>query len=289
MDRRNFLTVTTGAITLHQLGQRAQGLYQWLPQPANPVVEQIRQRPEAVMTLAGMKPDPWQVNLLRSKAETVYANTTRQGGKSLVAGAVALQVALTSDGSTTLIVSPSERQSIELLQEKILPLYRKLGRPLGLLRDSQTSVRFGNGSRIVALPGKEETIRSFSAVSLLILDEAARIPDPLFYSVGAFLAVSHGRMLAMSTPFGQRGWFYEEWRGAGAYERFEVPASMCPRIPAKFLEEERRKMGPRWFAQEYGNSFEAATGSVFNPEDVDAMFDLDDLPEGVSPEQLAGV
>jgi hypothetical protein len=25
------------------------------------------------------------------------------------------------------------------------------------------------------------------------------------------LAVSHGRLIALSTPFGQRGWFWQAW------------------------------------------------------------------------------
>src|SRR3712207_7516348 len=43
-----------------------------------------------------------------------------------------------------------------------------------------------------------------------------------------------------STPFGNRGWWFEAWRSDERWERYEVPASMCPRIPADFLEEERR-------------------------------------------------
>ena len=34
-----------------------------------------------------------------------------------------------------------------------------------------------------ALPGREGTIRSYSGVDLLILDEASRVPDDLYRSV----------------------------------------------------------------------------------------------------------
>src|SRR5260370_38314305 len=47
----------------------------------------------------------------------------------------------------------------------------------------------------------------------------------------------------MSTPRGKRGFFYETWQDAGAeWERVQVTAEECPRIPRSFLEEERRTM-----------------------------------------------
>jgi hypothetical protein len=55
------------------------------------------------------------------------------------------------------------------------------------------SLQFPNGSRIIGLPGSEETIRGFSAVSLLLVDEASRVPDDLYMAVRL-----------MSTPCGKR-------------------------------------------------------------------------------------
>jgi hemolysin activation/secretion protein len=37
---------------------------------------------------------------------------------------------------------------------------------------------------IEALPGSEKTVRGFSGTSLLIVDEAARVDDELYYAVG---------------------------------------------------------------------------------------------------------
>ncbi len=64
----------------------------------------------------------------------------------------------------------------------------------------------------MALPGKEGTIRGYSGVRLLILDEAARVPDELVEAVRPMLAVSSGTMVMPSTPFGTRGAFYEAWQ-----------------------------------------------------------------------------
>ena len=70
-------------------------------------------------------------------------------------------------------------------------------------------------------------------------------------SIRPMLAVSGGRLIALSTPFGTRGWWYEAWRSRESWERYEISASRCPRIAPDFLDEERRAMGEWWFAQEY--------------------------------------
>src|SRR5207244_4416310 len=117
-------------------------------------------------------------------------------------------------------------------------------------------LELANGSRIVSLPGDEATVRGFSGVALLVIDEAARVNDALYYSVRPMLAVSQGRLVSLSTPFGKRGWFHDEWFGEGDWERVKITAEECPRIPATFLAEERRALGERWYKQEYLCSFE---------------------------------
>jgi hypothetical protein len=77
----------------------------------------------------------------------------------------------------------------------------------------------------------------------------------------------------MSTPFGKRGFFYDEWTSGHAWERVRITAEQCPRISAAFLAEEREALGERWFRQEYECSFEDMVGAVFRQEDIDAAFD----------------
>jgi hypothetical protein len=87
-------------------------------------------------------------------------------------------------------------------------------------------------------------------------------------AVRPMLAVSGGRLLALSTPFGQRGWFYRAWQSTEAWQRIKITAADCPRIPTDFLEEERRTMGPTMFAGEYDCKFTDAIDAVFAHEDV---------------------
>jgi hypothetical protein len=135
-------------------------------------------------------------------------------------------------------------------------------------------MEYGNGSRIVCLPGKEATIRGFSGVSLLIVDEASRVDDALYASIRPMLAVSGGRIVLLSTPFGKRGFFHQEWtEGGAAWHRAKITAHDCPRISKEWLETERKAIGDWWFAQEYLCEFVDTIDQVFRFEDIQAALD----------------
>ena len=99
------------------------------------------------------------------------------------------------------------------------------------------------------------------------------MPDELYYAVRPMLAVSGGRLVALSTPFGTRGWWYDAWRSEERWERYLVPAGDCPRISEAFLAEEQRSMGEWWYAQEYGCEFLDAQTQPFGSEEIDRAFE----------------
>ena len=217
-----------------------------------------------------LEPDPWQAEVLQSDSKRILLNCSRQSGKSTVTSILALHTATYQEESLVLCLSPTLRQSSELFRN----VSRFYGVDPAIPSKSESALRLEleNGSRIVSLPGKEQNIRGMAKVSLLIVDEAARVPDSLYYSVRPMLAVSDGRLIALSTPFGNRGWWAEAWHSSEAWQRWEIPASKCPRIPATFLDEERRVLGSYWFEQEYNCKFLDSQTQVFRREDVDAMF-----------------
>jgi hypothetical protein len=225
-----------------------------------------------------MTPDPWQAATLRSSADRLLLLCSRQCGKSLTAAALAVQTAFLQPGSLTLLLSPTERQSGELFRDKVKRIYNGLGRPVATATETALTLTLANGSRIVSLPGEEGTIRGYSGVALLVIDEAARVPDPLYFAVRPMLAVSRGRLAALSTPFGRRGWFYEEWHSARAWERVKIAADQCPRIAPEFLAEEREALGAHWYAQEYELEFRDVIDSLFRQEDIDAALSCDVAP-----------
>jgi len=217
----------------------------------------------------GMEPDPWQHDLLRSTSDRVLLNCCRQSGKSTMTGVIALHQALYYPGSLILCLAPALRQSQELFG-KVLGFYRDLGRPVSSQAERKLSLELENGSKILTLPGSEKTIRGFSGAALLIVDEAARVDDGLYFAVRPMLAVSGGALIMLSTPYGKRGVFFEEWTSGAGWERYEVTATQCTRIPPAFLEEERRAMPEWWFAQEYLCEFRETDDQVFTHAMIEA-------------------
>ncbi len=224
----------------------------------------------------GFEPDAVQREVLESTAKRGILNCTRQWGKSTMAAAKAVHRAFTRPKSLILAASPSERQSAEFL--------RKAAEMVGLLGiaprgdgDNAISLMLPNGSRIVGLPGTEGTVRGFSAVSLLLIDEAARVDDSMYKSLRPMLAVGRGDLWLMSTPCGRRGFFYETWtHGGPEWKRVSVQATDCARIDREFLEEERASLGSMWFRQEYLCEFVDSGASVFDRDLVESALD-DDL------------
>jgi len=223
--------------------------------------------PALMMAQAGTPADPWQAEVLSSSARRQLLMCSRQSGKSTVTAALALHTAIYRAPALILLLSPSLRQSSELFR-KVAYLY---GQHEGAApADAATLLRLElrNGSRIVSLPGTEATIRGYSGVDLLIIDEAARVDDSLYYSVRPMLAVSGGRLVALTTPFGKRGWFHKEWTEGAGWQRTKITADDCPRISREFLEEERNSLGNWWYEQEYMCEFTETTDSLFLYEDV---------------------
>lgn len=252
------------------------------------------------MTLAGTTPDPWQKGVLESTAPRVQLLCSRQVGKTEVAAALAIRTAELEAPATVLVLSPSERQSAEFLR-RVRSFHAALGgRPKtagrspvaswyetmvaaagkdepyyampAAVRESALQMHLANGSRVIGLPATEGTVRGYSDVNLLVIDEASRVPDDLYRAIRPMLSVSRGRLLALSTPFGKRGWFYEEWVSGRPWDRYRITADQCPRITAEFLAEERAALGERWFRQEYYASFEDTIDAVFLQSDIEAAF-----------------
>lgn len=248
------------------------------------------------MADAGFTPDDWQQRLLRADAPRVLMLCSRQVGKSQTTSILALHTAITKPGSTVVVVAPVEEQANELLR-KVTAAYHAIGSPLGTVREAVTRLELGNGSRVLALPGKESRMRSYTA-TLLIIDEAARVPDDVVNAASPTLAVAKGRFVALSTAFAKSGWFYQQWTDPG-YEclRLSITALDCPRIPREFLETERRKLGQRWFAMEYMNIFGDDIAAVFSTDDLKRAKTSDvkplfapkpATPESASPTYIVG-
>ena len=202
---------------------------------ATPVVGVVQEELNAVefaRRRLGIEPDERQAAVLMSEAKRGILNCTRQWGKSTMAAAKAVYRAFTRPGSMVLVASPSKRQSGEFLM-KASGMVRLLRLPVRRDGSNEMSLAFANGSRIVGVPGLEKTVRGFSAVSMLLIDEAARVEDEMYHA---------------------------------------LRPTECPRIPKEFLEDERRRR-KGMFEQEYMTEFVADDVSVFDRDVVERAVD----------------
>jgi hypothetical protein len=221
----------------------------------------------------GITCDSWQADLLRSAAKRALLLCSRQSGKSTACALAGLHTALFAAG-LVVIVSPSQRQSGEMIRT-IRGFIGHLGLKLG---ETALKIEFDNGGRIVALPGSEKTVRGLSAASLVIIDEASRVADELLVATRPMLATTNGRLIALSTPAGRRGFFYEAWHSDSDWLRIRVSVSQCPRISKEFLADELKTLGPMRFSEEYQLEFRDDTESVFLGDLIDRAFTAEVQP-----------
>ena len=232
--------------------------------------------PESVTAWAqqafGFVADPLQQPILDCNAARVIACTSRQVGKSTVAALRALYLALRYPRSLILMIGPVGSQAGEIL-EKAREFVTELGLPIRGDGVNRQSLRLPNGSRLIARPAIARTTRGYSRARLIIIDEAAFVPDSIFRSITPTLAASHGSLWLLSTPHGQANEFARFWQDpASGFTRFRITADQCPRFSAEFLAAERKMHGELSYAQEYLCEFISQGVQLLTREQVRAAF-----------------
>jgi hypothetical protein len=227
--------------------------------------------PAIILERQGLTPDTWQREFLMCQDRSIMLLCCRGAGKSRVVSAKAIHECLfhnTMDPGSkpgkVLIIAKAERQALEVLRY-VKEGFRALGWPVPPIKENEHEIELENGARVLALPGKEQTIRVFHGVTLLVKDEASRIPDELNRAVTPMLSISKGQEVDLSTPFGQRGWFYRRWIDQTDTKRrkFCVTWQQCPRHTPEFIAKERAEHGDSWVAQEYLCKFTSIEGLVY--------------------------
>jgi hypothetical protein len=113
---------------------------------------------------------------------------------------------------------------------------------------------------------------------MVVLDEAAYVPESLYLSAAPMLAVSDGQMIALSTPAGMRGWFYRMCTELDlGWQVHRIRASDCSRISPEFLNKMRKRLTDAEFRSEFEAEFVAGVGGVFSADTINRAFR--DLPK----------
>lgn len=237
-----------------------------------------------LMNNFGIEPDSWQREVLTSPSTRLLLNCSRQSGKSTTLGAMALSTACATPSALVLCLAPALRQAQELFG-KLLALYEASSDRLPpLTRLSELRAQWANGSRVLVIPADEKKgVRGFSRPDLVIVDECAGVEDDVLRAARPLFALGHGSFVLSSTPRGRRGLFFEEWSSGLGWSRWEIPASMIPRISPDFLASERQALGVNWYMQEYQCAFLQPLLAVFDYEKIDAAADAELQPLRETP------
>jgi phage FluMu gp28-like protein len=190
------------------------------------IINQLQDDPVFFSRLMlGIKPTQYQEEFLKSNHKRILVRWPRQSGKTRTLGQLAIWHASLHRDQIILLVAPSERQSINLRDE----IHKLLGyMPQGVRKTivkemRRTRIYFRNGSKIVALPNSEETIRGFKA-HVIMIDEAAFFRNDesiLRHVMIPMLATTGGRLILSSTPWG-KGTLFHRLSLDPSYQQFHI-------------------------------------------------------------------
>ena len=209
-------------------------------------------------------PYPYQEKFLRDLSKRIIVCAGRQVGKSTVAAAKAVYFAATRSDSTTLIISATMRQSM-LIFEKVSGFVDRSILRYSVAKKTRTRLVFENGGRIIALPcGRGDTLRGYTA-DLVILDEAAFMPEHVIANVVLpMIAAKNGYCWILSTPWDRGHIFYRIWIDeSGAWTKYHWPSRLNPLISRDFLREQLDLIGEERFSVEYEARFLDEESSFF--------------------------
>ncbi len=235
----------------------------------------------------GFHPFPYQAGILRDRSRRLVACLGRQCGKTSTIAVKAIHFAYTNPKTTTLIVSPSLRQSMIMFDRILGYIHASRWPPKSVKRKTRTVIQLINGSRIIALPCSENLLRGYTA-DMVIVDEAAFLDENVITSIlFPMLATTGGSLILLSTPWGKENLFYRAFMDP-KYSSHRVRSSECPLIGAEFLEEQRRNMTEEAYRMEYEAEFAEAATSYFSQDlirsCVDPALELEADLEAAKPE-----
>jgi len=234
-------------------------------------------------SILNFEPTSYQRKLLRDQHKRIVARFSRQAGKTTTIAVRAIWFSARHPGTVSLIVAPSMRQSMIMMDRihAFLIALPKEKRRAYISKMQRTVIWFKNGSQIVALPNSPHLLRGYTAHQV-ICDEAAffREDELVFYNVlYPMLATTDGQLIVSSTPWGKNTVFYK-MNNDPDFSKHVVTADDVVKtglIKRSFIEEMRKQLPTERFRREFLSEF---------VEDADAYFPQDLIAKCVVSEPL---
>ena len=204
-----------------------------------------------VHMVVGVTPTAWQEQFLRApRGASILVLTARQVGKTTAAAWAMVHTALYQPGSLSVVTCPSQRQSAEAVR-KVRDILHQCGAKI--VTDNVYGLELASGSRVLALPGSDDTVRGLTVDGWIIADEAARLLPNLISALRPMRARQPKARLAMlSTAWTRTDPFWSAWESGGNWMRIKATVDEHPNLfPQTFLDEERTNLGEEGYKREY--------------------------------------
>jgi phage FluMu gp28-like protein len=222
--------------------------------------------------IAGWHPHPGQQAFLSSRAPVRVLACGRRWGKTEVIAAEITRTLLSGAPRQVLLVAPSQEQALLGFERALEFLHRAGARPT-VRRTPAPTLTLG-GSRLWARSAARGGmfLRGRKA-HLIIVDEAAYVPEAVVSEVLVpMLADTGGQLALISTPRG-KNYFYRYYL-QGQEDGIRIwslrsPSWHNPLLSPTVLQMQASMMTSRQFQIEYGAAFLDAEGQVFRTEWVD--------------------
>ena len=195
--------------------------------------------------------------------------SSRQVGKTIMAENLLLYYAINYPDSYNVLVSPVFSQS----KKSFMDLAKAAGPNNPLIATSNASeliMTFKNGSVIRMVSAESgQNLRGFTVSGLLVLDEAAFVPEDVWTTILRPTTLIRGKkVLFISTPNGTN-WFkkifdwgldpeYKDWNS------YRITSYENPYLDLESLELARKTLPEKTYLQEYLGVFLEGGGSVFS-------------------------
>jgi len=199
----------------------------------------------------GFEPMGWQQQFLRApQGASILALTARQVGKTTSAAWAIAHFMLFTPGGLSVIACPAQRQSKEAVR-RVRDTLIKAGAEFR--SDNIYELELKNGSRVLALPSTDDSIRGLTVDGWIVADEAARLSEDLISALRPMRARCPGARFAMlSTAWSRIDPFWSAWENDDAsWTRLKATADTVEVFTAEFLQQERASLGDTSFKREY--------------------------------------
>ena len=214
----------------------------------------------------------WQLDVLHGvrehgKGYIHVVKSKRQCGKSIMIETILLKTAIEKNASCSICLCPTLEQSRKIFNEiksviQGTPVYMKHN-------EIHLNLVLKNGSTILFRSAEQrEALRGYTVTGVYCVDEAAYIPDKIFYDTLAWTNVSNAPIVICSTPRFKIGWFYkyytlgfENGNKILTYNWSEYDTSAL--LSNERLEQYRREVPQSEFKTEYLGEFLDMEGGIF--------------------------